>query len=139
MPKSFEEIRRELGDDYEDTRDEYEIRLRYAEYEQASAKLLDKIGQRDELVGLLKYAAPARVADVREGIARFDKFIDEGEKYVAMRYDVYLKAIEVWRAYMKLEKMTRIIEPELRKRIAENDSEKLELLEAMLSGDYKTH
>jgi len=139
MPKSFEEIRKELGDDYEDIDDEYEIRLRYAEYEQASAKLLDKIGQRDELVGLLKYAVPTRIPEVREGIARFDKFIDEGERYVAMRYEVYQKAIDVWRAYMKLEKMTRIIEPELRKHIAENDPEKLELLEAMLSGDYKTH
>ena len=139
MPKSFEDLRKELGEDYEDVDDEHEIRLRYAEYEQASAKLLEKISQRDELVGLLKYAAPARIADVREGIARFDKFIDEGERYVASRYDVYLKAIDLWRNYMELEKMTRIIEPELRKYIADNEPEKLELLDAMLSGDHKTH
>lgn len=126
-------------EDYDEVEDAYEIRASRENYERESANLLAKIGERDELVKLLKIAQPEKIAELRELITRYDKYIEDTEEIVAIQYSIYQSRIDYWKQMTELEAMSDVIRPALLKHVAEHNPEKLEELEAMLSGDDKTH
>jgi hypothetical protein len=100
--------------------------------------LLTLINRREETVGLLKIAKPEKLADIRTMISRLDKSIESTEDIIAL----IEKTIEQKHEYVEqlkiLLEMSETILKGMREHFAD-DPEKLEMLEAMLEDDGKTH
>ena len=125
--------------EYDETEDASEIRASREEYERESAFLLEKIGERDDFAKLLKIAKPNKIAQIRTLLAEFDDLIEKQEKLTEMSLKLHHKLREKWRRETKLAAMREAVGPELLKHAAEHQPEKLELLEALLSDDFKSH
>lgn len=128
-----------VEEEYDEVEDSYEIRKAREKYEQESAKLLEYLARRDEMIKLLKLATRPKIPMVREAIGELDEIIERTENIIAIAYKAYELRQQLWRDDMKLMAMCDAIKPELLKHVAENNPEKLEELEAMLSDDYRTH
>lgn len=119
--------------------DEYEeVQDALARYEANSARLLDAIARRDEMVEFLKIAPPAKIAEARALVAKWNGLIEDLEKMLEQNLDLVEKARSLVRSYKELEALNDAVEPALLK-YAEEHPEKRELLEAILSDDGKTH
>lgn len=120
--------------------DEYEeVQDALRKYEDSAAKLLDAIAERDELVAALKIAHPSKIAEIRELIAEWNSLIESAEELLQDELLLVEKVRKLVRTYLELNAMNKLIEPELIKHVAEHNPEQLELLEAMLNDDGKTH
>lgn len=125
-------------DDYDV--DEYEeVQEALADYEESAARLLDAVARRDEMVALLKIAQPSKRAAVRQCIADCNDVIERTENSLEYHTAHVESARRMVRHYLKLGALCDFLEPQLIAHVAENNPEKLELLEAMLSDDSKTH
>ncbi|MBS1792452.1 MAG: hypothetical protein JSS81_01290 [Acidobacteria bacterium] len=101
--------------------------------------LLDLIERRDDLRRLLKIAQPQWIGPAREAIARVDDCIERTEVIMDLERQLYEETIKAEEEEARLAEMAEGIIDELRDHVARNNPEKLELLEAILSGDDKTH
>lgn len=101
--------------------------------------LLDLVRRREEMHKLLKIAQPVNIPKVQKAIANIDEGIERTEEIMELEREIFLKEQKLEKDYEELEEMMNLIEPELRKHVAEHNPEKLELLDAMLSDDDKTH
>lgn len=135
MKKTFEQIKEELGEDYDEEKDEYEIILRRREYDAECEKMLRIIGERENVAAHLKIAAPAKISELRQLIQEYDELIELAEDYAALCYAVYEKAIECWKADLKLVRLVEAIEPEFLKYVAEHQPERLEEMQVLLADD----
>ena len=127
-------------EEYDEVSDGYEIRKAREKYEQESAKLLEVLARRDRMIKLLKLATQPKIPMVRKAISRLDDIIEKTENIIEIAYKTYQLRQDLWRNDMELMAMCDAIKPELLKHVAENNPEKLEELEAMLSDDYdRTH
>ena len=101
--------------------------------------LLELVERRKEMLRLLKIAQPENVPRVQKAIAEIDKTIGRTETIMALEREVFLERQKADKQWNELTDLADKIEPELRAYIAEHHPEKLELLDAMLSDDDKTH
>lgn len=133
--KNFERAKAELGEEYDEAADEYEIIERYKEYERDCAELLKLIDERDETAALLKIAAPAKIADVRAVVAAQDKLLEEFEECVRLSCELYEKSVDCWKADVKLARIMEEIQPALLKHVAENQPDRLAEIQALFADD----
>lgn len=115
--------------------DSDEVLELFAKYEKEYEGLLDRIAKRDETVGLLRIAKPSKIAPLRELISLLNTNIERTEEILAMIAKQIALERKADRDYRKAVEMADKIRPEFLKYIAEHRPEKLEELEAMLSGD----
>jgi hypothetical protein len=108
-------------------------------YLRESELLLERIRMREEMVQILKFATLDKTAGVRDVIARLDKSI-EATEHILELYDERRRLtreceIQDQKTLALAEKMMA----GLRKHLAENEPEKLELLDAILEDEGKSH
>jgi hypothetical protein len=101
--------------------------------------LLQLVERRKEMVQLLKIAQPENVPKIQKAIADIDETIERTEKIMALERELFLERQKADKQWTELRDLADKIEPGLRAYVAEHHSEKLELLDAMLSDDDKTH
>ena len=109
------------------------------EYKKEYDNLLAKLKKRDELTGFLRFAQPKQIPAIREAIAGIDKYIEHTEVILEIQKEKFLAEKECEEADRKALEMVEMILPELRKHLAETAPEKLEILDAILNDDGKTH
>lgn len=109
------------------------------EYIEFSDKLLAAVHKREDLLKLLKIAHPNKILQINQAVSALDSLIERLEKRLEIIDRLITANKELIREYAVLEKMTDIIEADLTQYIKENCPEKLELLEAILSDDGKSH
>jgi hypothetical protein len=113
--------------------------IRYEEdYKKETQRLLERIEQREELIGLLKIAKPEKIAELREVISRFDKSIEATEEIILMTEDLIQKRREYIESLKEALIMSEKIEKGMREHFADQP-EKLAQLEAMLEDKGKSH
>jgi hypothetical protein len=115
-----------------------EIGLLEEQHKKETETLLTLINRREELVGLLKIAKPEKVADIRSAISSLDKSIESTENIIALNDDIILQKREYAEQMKNLLIMSETVLEGMREHLAD-DSEKLEMLEAMHEDDGKTH
>jgi len=109
------------------------------EYIEESKNLFDLIERREKMLQLLKIAQPEYIPAAQQAIAQIDLVIEQTEELMEMHRKLYLMSIEADKSDAALLELSENIAIELREHVAKNNPEKLELLEAMLSDDDKTH
>jgi len=109
------------------------------EYINESNSLFELIERREEMLRLLKIAQPEYVPEVQKAIAQIDNLIEQTEKMMEMHRKLYFMSIECDKSEAALLEFSDKVDKKLRKYVAEHHPEKLELLDAMLSDDDKTH
>jgi hypothetical protein len=111
------------------------------QYREAYATLLDRIAKRDEMKSLLKIAKPAKIAPLRDVIARFDKIIENVEQELELLTEMRRSRIELDERYEKLAQDMERMKPEFLTYIAENHPEKLAEMESLFGDEdsSKTH
>ena len=109
------------------------------EYLKESKILFDLVARREEMLRLLKMAQPANVSQARKVIAQLDNLIERTEEIMEMQRALFLKRRKADKNDAELLLVAEKIQIELREYVAKNKPEKLELLDAMLSDDDKTH
>lgn len=118
---------------------ENENLIRHEEdYKKETARLLQMIDRRKELVGLFKIAKPQRFAELREAISSLDKSIESTEKIIEMTEDLIQKR----RNYIESLRETFIMSEKIVKGAREHfadQPEKLEQLEALLEDTGISH
>lgn len=124
---------------YDEITDEYEIRASRERYEEESRNLLELTKRREEAAKLLKMETKERVAGVIKLIGKIDEAIEHTEEIVELTYRIYQKRIEQWKRVTELMATTEIIKPLLLQHIAENNPEKYDEVEALLSDDQTSH
>lgn len=108
------------------------------DHKKESARLLELISQRKEMVELFKVAKPERFAELREAISGLDKSIESTENVIELLEDLIQKR----RDYIETLKETSIMAEKILKGMREHfadDPEKLARIEAMLEDDGKSH
>ncbi len=109
------------------------------QYEQYAVLLLERIAERAEMIKLLKMATPEKIGQVREIIADLDDIIEDIEEFLELLDKSRRLTHKTETSALKLQANTDIIEKQMRRHLAENSPEKLELFEAMLEDDGKSH
>jgi hypothetical protein len=109
------------------------------EYKKEYEKLLAKLKRRAELAEFLKFAKREQIPAVRAAIAGIDKYIEQTEVILEIQKNKFLAEKEVEEADEKVLAMAEVILPELRKHLAETDPEKLEIFDAIMSDDGRSH
>lgn len=108
------------------------------EYEKEAAFLLQRIKDRDELVGLLKIARPEKIPLIQKTIAAFDDVIEQTENILELQQKKSDFEEKIEREDEKTFAMMKLIEKELIEHVAKNNPEKLPELMEMLTGK-KSH
>lgn len=109
------------------------------EYLRESALLLERIQMREEMLQILKFATADKTAAVRDAIASLDKSIEATENIIEFIVE-RRRLIKQCEAHdQKTLALAEKMMAGLRRHLAENEPEKLELLEAMLEDDGKSH
>ena len=101
--------------------------------------LLELVERRKEMLQMLKIAQPENIQKVQKAIADIDQSISRTEEIMALEREIFLERQKADQQWIELAELADKIEPELRAYVAEHHPEKLELLDAMLSDDDKTH
>ena len=101
--------------------------------------LLDLVRRRKEMLRLLKIAQPEYIPKVQNAIAGIDDCIEQTEKIMALEREIFLKQQQTDKDWIELAELADKIEPELRTYLAEHHPEQLEIFDAMMSDDDKTH
>lgn len=124
----------------EEEKDYYEkLEDAKAEYEKESARLLNTIKKREEMIGLLKIAKPEKIKDIQELIPRLDKSIEQTEE-ILESISNHIQLLEsAIKQSEEMDAMCDIIQKELLEYIAREKPEKLEEVEAMLLGEGSSH
>lgn len=115
-----------------------EIGLIETEIKKETETLLTLINRREELVGLLKIAKPEKLADIRSAISSLGKSIESTEIIIALNEELIQQKREYAEQMKNLLIMSEKVLEGMREHFAD-DAERLEILEAMLEDDGKTH
>jgi len=109
------------------------------EYIEESKSLFELIERREEMLRILKIAQPEYIPEVQKAIAQIDDLIERTEELMEMHRKLYFMEIEIDKNDAELVEFTEKVDKALREYVAKNNPEKLELIEAMLSDDGKSH
>lgn len=123
---------------YDDVDEYEEVQDALRRYEESSAKLLKAVAGREELIAALKIAHPSKLAELREGIVKWDIHIARIESMMESNLDLIEAARELVRSDKRLAAFNDACDKGLAK-YAEEHPEKRELIEAILTDDGKTH
>ena len=84
-------------------------------------------------------ARPAKIAAIRQCLAELDGVIEMTEEIMELKQKAHRQRVKLEEMYEDLEVTTDAVEKELLEYIAKNKPERLAELQAMLSGDDKSH
>jgi hypothetical protein len=102
------------------------------EYKDISAKLLDLVEIREQLIKELKIAPPEKILELREGISLCDTTIESAEKYLEVEVELYRKGVKLDEKLEEAARMNALIDEKLPAYVAKHKPEKLEEILAML-------
>ncbi len=108
-------------------------------YQENYKILLNLIERGEAMQKLLKIAQPVYIPKIHEALAGINKSIARTERILELQREIFIQTKIAEKGEAELLETAEIIEKELREYIAKHKPEKLEILEAMLSDDDKTH
>lgn len=101
--------------------------------------LLNLIARSDGMRRLLKIAQPENIRKIHEALANIEKGIARTEKIMELEREIFIETQKADKLTIELMEINENVEKELLEYVAKHSPEQLELLEAMLSDDDKTH